>query len=109
MRILLVHQYFQENDDPGGLRWNAMTQIWAEQGHEITVIAGMTHYTKGIRNPKYKNKYVYTDEFAPNIQVIRTHVSDSYNNSFRGRMKAYFSFVFSVNFLPLVGFQLFLF
>ncbi len=95
MHILLIHQYFQEKDDPGGLRWNEMARLWAKEGHKITVIAGMTHYSKGIRNPKYNNKYVYEDAFAENIKVIRTHVSDSYNNNFRGRLKAYFSFVFS--------------
>lgn len=95
MHILLIHQYFQEKDDPGGLRWNEMTRIWAKKGHKITVIAGMTHYTKGIRNPKYDKKYVFEDAFSENIKVIRTHVSDSYNNNFKGRLRAYFSFVFS--------------
>ena len=95
MHILLIHQYFQEKDDPGGLRWNEMARIWAKEGHKITVVAGMTHYTKGIRNPKYNKKYVFEDAFSENIKVIRTHVSDSYNNNFRGRLRAYFSFVFS--------------
>lgn len=95
MHILLIHQYFQEKDDPGGLRWNEMTRMWAKEGHKITVVAGMTHYTKGIRNPKYGKKYVFEDAFADNIKVIRTHVSDSYNNNFRGRLRAYFSFVLS--------------
>ena len=95
MHILLIHQYFQETDDPGGMRWNAMAKLWVEQGHTITVIAGMTHYAKGTRNPKYNNKYVVVDDFAPGIKVIRTHVSRSYNNNFRGRMNAYFAFVFS--------------
>ena len=95
MHILLIHQYFQEKDDPGGLRWNEMTRLWVKAGHKITVIAGMTHYTKGIRNPKYDNRYVVEDAFADNVKVIRTHVSDSYNNNFRGRFRAYFSFVFS--------------
>lgn len=95
MHILLIHQYFQETDDPGGLRWNAMAKLWVEKGHQVTVIAGMTHYTKGIRHPKYRNKYTYVDEFAPGITVIRTHVSKSYNNNFRGRMNAYFAFAIS--------------
>jgi len=95
MNILLIHQYFQEKNDPGGLRWNAMAKLWVEEGHCITVIAGMTHYTKGVRNPKYNNKYTHIDNFAPGIKVIRTHVSDTYNNNFRGRMNAYFAFVWS--------------
>ncbi len=95
MNILLVHQYYQEKNDPGGLRWNEMTRLWAEKGHKITVIAGMTHYTKGLKNAKYKKKYFFTDAFAENIKVIRTHVSEKYNRSYTGRVWAYFSFVFS--------------
>lgn len=95
MIILLVHQYYQEKNDPGGLRWNELTRIWAEKGHKITVIAGMTHYTKGSKNEKYKNKYFYTDQYAKNIKVIRTHVSEKYNKSYSGRIWAYLSFVFS--------------
>ena len=95
MHILLIHQYFLEKGDSGGLRWNEMAKIWSEKGHKVTVIAGMTHYANGVRNPKYNNKYTFVDAFSPNIKVIRSHVSDSYNDSFRGRLKAYFSFVFS--------------
>lgn len=95
MHILLIHQYYQEKEDPGGLRWNAMTKLWADAGHQVTVIAGMTHYTSGIKNPKYRNKYTHTEQFDHNIKVIRTHVSDAYNKSFQGRMRAYFSFVWS--------------
>jgi glycosyltransferase involved in cell wall biosynthesis len=95
MNILLVHQYYQEKNDPGGLRWNEMTRIWAEKGHTITVIAGMTHYTKGLKNVRYKKKYFFTDQFAENIKVIRTHVSEKYNRNYTGRIWAYFSFVFS--------------
>ena len=30
MNILLIHQYFLEEDDSGGSRWNEMTKVWAE-------------------------------------------------------------------------------
>lgn len=95
MHILLIHQYYQEKDDPGGLRWNEMTRLWSEAGHKITVIAGMTHYTKGIRHPKYHRKYFGEEQYNENIRVIRTHVSNTYNTNFRGRFRAYFSFTFS--------------
>ena len=40
MRILLIHQYFLEKGDGGGSRFNEMTQVWADQSHDITVLAG---------------------------------------------------------------------
>ncbi|WP_223550120.1 glycosyltransferase family 4 protein [Aestuariivivens sp. NBU2969] len=96
MKILLIHQYFLEKGDGGGSRFNEMTQVWADQGHEITVLAGMVHYTTGKKAEKYKGKFTYKDEqFYEKVDVIRCLVSESYNVSFIGRLWAYFSFVFS--------------
>ena len=49
MRILLIHQYFLEKGEGGGSRFNEMTKTWSEQGHKITVLAGMVHYNTGKR------------------------------------------------------------
>lgn len=96
MKILLIHQYYLEKTDGGGSRWNEMTKVWAEAGHEITVLAGMSHYASGEKNGRYNGKY-FNDEkhFEKNIRVIRSHVSAFYNINFLGRLWGYFSFVFS--------------
>jgi glycosyltransferase involved in cell wall biosynthesis len=94
MRILLIHQYFLEDDDGGGSRWNEISRFWQEEGHEITVIAGMVHYM-GHRSAKYSGKYYLSETNRDGVQVIRCHVSESYNKSFLGRLWAYFSFTFS--------------
>lgn len=94
MRILLLHQYFLEEDDPGGSRWNEMAKSWQENGHEVEVIAGMMHANGLKKRPEYKGKF-----FVKNIQgkttVYRAHVSESYNSGFLGRLWGYFSFMFS--------------
>ena len=96
MRILLIHQYFLEKSDSGGSRFNEMTKTWSDQGHEITVLAGMVHYATGKKPQRYKRKFTYKDlQFHKDVDVIRCHVSESYNVSFLGRLWAYFSFVFS--------------
>lgn len=96
MRILLIHQYFLEQNDGGGSRWNEMSRMWALDGHEVTVLAGMVHYTTGVKSERYQGKYVFVDRYPEgNIRVIRSHVSESYNTSFIGRLWGYFSFVFS--------------
>lgn len=94
MKILLIHQYFLEEDDPGGSRWNEMTKTWNEQGHEIVVLGGMMHYNGSEKRPEYKGKWFKTN-MQGNIKVIRSHVSESYNANFIGRLWGYFSFVFS--------------
>lgn len=96
MRILLIHQYFLEKNDSGGSRFNEMAKLWVEQGHEVTVLSGMVHYATGKKMKRYKGKFIYNDsQFYNGIDVIRCHVSESYNSSFLGRLWAYFSFVFS--------------
>lgn len=94
MKILLIHQYFLEEDDSGGSRWNEMTKVWIEEGHEVTVIAGMIHANKSEKRKEYKNIF-----FKKNIQgkavVWRCHVSEAYNRNFIGRLWGYFSFMFS--------------
>jgi len=94
MRILLLHQYFLEDDDPGGSRWNEMTKVWADQGHEITVLGGMMHANGLEKRSEYKGKY-FVRKQQSKVNVLRCHVSESYNSGFLGRLWGYFSFMFS--------------
>jgi glycosyltransferase involved in cell wall biosynthesis len=94
MRILLVHQYFLEDDDPGGSRWNEIAKVWVEKGHEIVVISGMIHANGNSKREEYKGRY-FAEKEQGNVKVLRCHVSESYNNGFAGRLWGYFSFMFS--------------
>lgn len=94
MRILLIHQFFLEDDDGGGSRWNEMSRVWTEAGHEVTVLAGMVHYMGG-KSDKYEGRYFHQSTNRDGVRVVRCHVSDSYHSSFLGRLWAYFSFTFS--------------
>lgn len=94
MNVLLIHQYFLEENDPGGSRWNELARNWSEQGINITVLAGMMHYGGFEKRPEYKGFY-FKEKKQGNINVWRCHVSESYNKSFRGRLWGYFSFMFS--------------
>ncbi|AZQ63564.1 glycosyltransferase WbuB [Flammeovirga pectinis] len=95
MKILLIHQYYLEKNDAGGSRFNEMTKSWTDDGHEITVLAGMMHYNGFEKLSKYKGKFIVKDNYDTNITVLRSHVSEAYNSGFLGRLWAYFSFVFS--------------
>lgn len=94
MNILLIHQYFLEEDDPGGSRWNEFTRIWTDAGHTVTVLAGMMHYNGNEKRAEYKGKYFVRKQQGA-VNVWRCHVSESYNKSFLGRLWGYFSFMFS--------------
>lgn len=94
MKILLLHQYFLEEDDSGGSRWNEMAKVWTDEGHEVVVIAGMIHANGSEKRTEYKRKY-FVKKKQEKVTVWRCHVSESYNKSFAGRLWGYFSFMFS--------------
>lgn len=100
MNILLIHQYFLEDNDHGGSRFNEMAANWVRSGNQVTVIAGMVHYNGSEKQDDYKGKF-YKRKKQGEIDVIRTHVSESYNSSFLGRLWGYFSFMFSSLFAGL--------
>lgn len=93
MRILLIHQFFLEDHEGGGSRWNEMSRIWTEEGHEITVLAGMTHYMGNVKT-QYGGKYFHVTKNRDSIKVIRCHVNTG-NKSFIGRIQSFLSFVVS--------------
>lgn len=94
MNILIIHQYFLEEDDPGGSRWNEMTKVWTEAGHQVTVLAGMIHANGLEKREEYKGKR-FVKKQQGKVTVWRCHVSESYNKGFAGRLWGYFSFMFS--------------
>jgi len=94
MNILLIHQYFLEEDDPGGSRFNEMAANWTQAGHQVTVVGGMVHYNGTKKRDEYKGKF-FKRKKQGEINVIRSHVPESYNSSFIGRLWGYFSFTFS--------------
>lgn len=95
MHVLLVHQYFLGKTDAGGSRWNQFAKYWSQKGHKITILAGTVHYASGKKSQQYKGKYVLREKESENVDVLRCHVSESYNKNFAGRLWAYFSFFFS--------------
>lgn len=94
MNILLIHQYFLEENDPGGSRWNEFTRVWTEQGHTVTVLGGMIHYNAKGKADEYKGRH-FVKKQQGNVTVWRCHVSEAYNKHFLGRLWGYFSFMFA--------------
>ena len=94
MNILLIHQYFLEENDPGGSRWNEFTRVWTAQGHTVTVLGGMMHYNGKEKIAEYKGRYFVRKQQGA-VSVWRCHVSEAYNKHFIGRLWGYFSFMFS--------------
>jgi len=94
MKLLLVHQYFNEEIYSGGARFNEMTKFWAEKGHEITVLAGMTLGFESKILPEYKGK-LFVHKKQEKVNVWRCFSCGSHNTTFKSRLINYFSFAFS--------------
>lgn len=100
MKILLLHQYFLEEDDPGGSRFNEMAKCWTDCGHLVTVLAGSIHYNFNSKRTEYKKK-IYVKKKQGKVEVFRCFVSENYNKNFIGRLWGYFSFVLSSTYVGL--------
>ena len=94
MKILIFYQYFLAPGQPGGSRFNEMTRLWTEAGHDVTVIAGTVNYTTGERPARFAGRWV-TKEREGHVTVLRCHVPATYNTSYLGRMWAFFGFTLS--------------
>jgi glycosyltransferase involved in cell wall biosynthesis len=96
MRILIVHQYYLMPGQPGGSRFNEMARLWAEQGHEVTVIAGTIDYASGKVPERYRGRWVSKENDGA-VLVYRCHVPATYATSSVGRMWAFLGFTFSAS------------
>ena len=96
MHILILHQYFLEEDGAGGGRFNEMSKIWTENGHDITVIAGMMPDHTGNKRKEYRGRKIALRKQGK-VKVYRCHVSEFYNHNYFCRSLGYFSyFLFSL-------------
>src|SRR3954469_3773670 len=94
MRILVIHQYYLQPGEPGGSRFNELCRLWAEAGHEVTVVAGSVNYATGAMAERYRGRW-NTLEQDGKVRVYRCYVPQSYGRSYAGRMWAFLAFTFS--------------
>jgi glycosyltransferase involved in cell wall biosynthesis len=96
VKILVVHQFYLQPGEPGGSRFNELARLWAEAGHEVTVVAGTVNYNTGKAPAKYRGRWI-TREQDGAVTVWRCHVPQSYGKSYLGRMWAFFAFTLSAS------------
>jgi glycosyltransferase involved in cell wall biosynthesis len=94
VRILVVHQYYLMPGQPGGSRFNELARLWADAGHQVTVVAGSLNYATGETPEHLRGHWVVKEQDGP-VTVYRCHVPASYGKSYAGRMWAFFGFTLS--------------
>jgi colanic acid biosynthesis glycosyl transferase WcaI len=97
MKILYVSQYFPpEMGAPAG-RAAELSRLWAEDGHEVTVLTGFPNHPTGIVPPQYRRKFrhlVMHDTYH-GVNVVRTWLLPFPNRKPYERMLNYSSFCVS--------------
>ena len=97
MKILYVSQYFPpEMGAPAG-RVAGLSRLWAEDGHEITVLTGFPNHPSGIVPPEYRRKFrrLVTHDTDSGVNVVRTWLLPFPNRKAYERMLNYSSFCVS--------------
>ncbi len=101
MRILIIHQYFLGETDGGGSRFNQFARYWTTRGHQVTVLAGTVNYATGKKSKRYGSRWVTEERDKSGARVLRCHVSEGYNRSYRGRLWGYLTFLASATWAGL--------
>lgn len=96
MKILVVHQYYLMPGQFGGSRFNEMSRLWAESGHEVTVIAGSVDHSTGKAPDKYRGRWITTEKDGL-VTVHRCYVPGTYGRGYLGRMWGFFGFTLSAS------------
>jgi colanic acid biosynthesis glycosyl transferase WcaI len=97
MKILYVSQYFPpEMGAPAG-RVAELSRLWAEDGHEVTVLTGFPNHPTGIVPPEYRRKFrrLVTRDTYHGVDVVRTWLLPFPNRKAYERMLNYSSFCIS--------------
>jgi glycosyltransferase involved in cell wall biosynthesis len=97
MKILYLSQYFPpEMGAPAG-RAAELSRLWAEDGHEVTVLTGFPNHPTGIVPPRYRRKFrqLVMRENYHGVNVVRTWLLPFPNRKAYERMLNYSSFCIS--------------
>jgi colanic acid biosynthesis glycosyl transferase WcaI len=97
MKILYVSQYFPpEMGAPAG-RAAELSRLWAEDGHEVTVLTGFPNHPTGTVPPEYRRKLrrLVARESYHDVNVVRTWLFPFPNRKVHERILNYSSFCIS--------------
>lgn len=95
MRILIIHQPYLMPGQGGGSRINEMARLWAEAGHEVSVIAG-TLAPDGKKPPRYRRRWLVKEKDGL-VTIWRCYMPEHYGRSYHGRMWGYLAFGLSAS------------
>jgi glycosyltransferase involved in cell wall biosynthesis len=94
MKIVVFHQNYLAAGQPGGSRFNEFARLWADAGHDVTVITGTLNYSTGEIPERFRRRWLTRDDDGP-VRVVRCYVPSIYHRGRAGRSVAYWAFATS--------------
>jgi len=93
MRVLLIHQAFATDAEPGGTRHFELAHRLQRRGITFTVIASPINYLTGRNGSRESSGR--SDEVIGGIRLIRTYAHPSLHRSFGWRLFSFLTFMVS--------------
>jgi glycosyltransferase involved in cell wall biosynthesis len=92
MKILLFHQFFVLDSEPGGTRHVFLCHFFQKMGAQVRVIAGSTNYMTGkSKLPLFRP---WKNEVVDGIHITWVYAYPGMKQGILGRLLCYFSFFF---------------
>ncbi|RYD68485.1 MAG: glycosyltransferase WbuB, partial [Sphingomonadales bacterium] len=92
--IVLTHYYPPEVNAPAS-RLSEHARVWAQAGHEVTVVTCVPNHPTGRAYPGYRNR-LWQEEERDGVRVIRLWTWLAANEGFLPRISNYVSYLLSV-------------
>ena len=93
MHILVFCHYYPPEVNAPASRTSEHAQVWAEAGHEVTVITCAPNHPAGKLFPSYRNSF--TRETIDGVNVVRVWSYLAPNAGFARRIANYLSYMIS--------------
>ncbi len=95
MKILVLTHYYPPEVNAPASRLSEHARVWAQAGHDVTVVTCVPNHPTGRAYPGYRNK-LWQEEERDGVRVIRLWTWLAANEGFLPRISNYVSYLLSV-------------
>lgn len=95
MHILLIHQAFKTDKDPGGTRHVELAKHLVQHGHRFTAIGSTINTTTGETFPRCKGHFLTYEKIANRLSVLHAYSTPKARKGFFYRLISFWSFMLS--------------
>lgn len=95
MKILVLTHYYPPEVNAPASRLSEHARVWAQAGHDVTVVTCVPNHPTGRAYPDYRNR-LWQEEERDGVRVIRLWTWLAANEGFLPRISNYVSYLLSV-------------